>query len=60
MVFPLFYRYHMMMVVEQWFGVHSGETIGRGLLAQILRDCQITRDEFKSLLRSKAIAFRSG
>ncbi|AFY91135.1 MULTISPECIES: type II toxin-antitoxin system HicA family toxin [Chroococcidiopsis] len=30
--------------------VHSGETIGRGLLAQILRDCQITRDEFKSLL----------
>jgi predicted RNA binding protein YcfA (HicA-like mRNA interferase family) len=40
----------MMMVVEQWFGVHSGETIGRGLLAQILRDCQITREEFKSLL----------
>ena len=30
--------------------VHSGETIGRGLLAQILRDCQITRDQFKSLL----------
>ncbi len=30
--------------------VHSGETIGRGLLAQILRDCQITRDEFRSLL----------
>jgi predicted RNA binding protein YcfA (HicA-like mRNA interferase family) len=30
--------------------IHSGETIGRGLLAQILRDCQITRDEFKSLL----------
>jgi predicted RNA binding protein YcfA (HicA-like mRNA interferase family) len=30
--------------------VHSGETIGRGLLAQILRDCQITREEFKSLL----------
>jgi predicted RNA binding protein YcfA (HicA-like mRNA interferase family) len=30
--------------------VHSGETIGRGLLAQILRDCQITRDEFKALL----------
>jgi predicted RNA binding protein YcfA (HicA-like mRNA interferase family) len=30
--------------------VHSGETIGRGLVAQILRDCQITRDEFKSLL----------
>jgi predicted RNA binding protein YcfA (HicA-like mRNA interferase family) len=30
--------------------VHSGETIGRGLIAQILRDCQISRDEFKSLL----------
>ncbi|BAY24578.1 hypothetical protein NIES2100_43730 [Calothrix sp. NIES-2100] len=30
--------------------VHSGETIGRGLLAQILRDCQITRDEFRMLL----------
>lgn len=27
--------------------VHSGETIGRGLLAQILRDCQITREEFR-------------
>ena len=25
--------------------VHRGETIGRGLLAQILRDCEITRDE---------------
>ncbi|MBH8551618.1 type II toxin-antitoxin system HicA family toxin [Nostocaceae cyanobacterium CENA357] len=30
--------------------VHSGETIGRGLLAQILRDCQITREEFRQLL----------
>ncbi len=30
--------------------VHSGETIGRGLLAQILRDCQITREEFRTLL----------
>jgi predicted RNA binding protein YcfA (HicA-like mRNA interferase family) len=30
--------------------VHSGETIGRGLLAQILRDCQITREEFRMLL----------
>ncbi|MCL6750824.1 type II toxin-antitoxin system HicA family toxin [Nostoc sp. CCCryo 231-06] len=30
--------------------VHSGETIGRGLLAQILRDCQITREEFRALL----------
>ncbi|MEH2265704.1 type II toxin-antitoxin system HicA family toxin [Nostoc sp.] len=24
--------------------VHSGETIGSGLLTQILRDCEITRD----------------
>ncbi|MDZ8084638.1 MAG: type II toxin-antitoxin system HicA family toxin [Nostoc sp. DedQUE12b] len=30
--------------------VHSGETIGRGLLAQIIRDCQITREEFRELL----------
>ena len=30
--------------------VHSGETIGRGLLAQILRDCQITREDFRTLL----------
>jgi predicted RNA binding protein YcfA (HicA-like mRNA interferase family) len=30
--------------------VHSGEDIGTGLLSQILRDCQITRDEFKELL----------
>ena len=25
--------------------VHRGETIGRGLFAQILRDCEITREE---------------
>jgi len=30
--------------------VHSGETIGSGLLAQILRDCELTRDEFRTLL----------
>ncbi|MBD2412273.1 hypothetical protein FACHB389_33075 [Nostoc calcicola FACHB-389] len=30
--------------------VHSGETIGFGLLAQILRDCQISREEFRKLL----------
>jgi predicted RNA binding protein YcfA (HicA-like mRNA interferase family) len=27
--------------------VHRGETIGRGLLAQILRDCEITKDELQ-------------
>lgn len=27
--------------------VHRGETIGRGLLAQILRDCEITREELQ-------------
>jgi len=27
--------------------VHRGEIIGRGLLAQILRDCEITRDELQ-------------
>jgi len=30
--------------------VHSGETIGPGLLAAILRDCEIERDEFVTLL----------
>ncbi|MGH7309391.1 MAG: type II toxin-antitoxin system HicA family toxin [Candidatus Rokuibacteriota bacterium] len=30
--------------------VHSGETIGPGLLAAILRDCEIERDEFLALL----------
>lgn len=30
--------------------VHRGETIGRGLLAQILRDCEITRDELQEQL----------
>lgn len=30
--------------------VHSGETIGRGLLSQILRDTTITRDDFWDLL----------
>jgi len=30
--------------------VHRGESIGRGLLAQILRDCEITADDLKKLL----------
>ncbi|NJL84495.1 MAG: type II toxin-antitoxin system HicA family toxin [Chloroflexaceae bacterium] len=30
--------------------VHSGENIGSGLLSQILRDCNITKDELRSLL----------
>lgn len=30
--------------------VHSGETIGRGLLAQILRDCEITIEELRKTL----------
>jgi len=30
--------------------LHRGETIGRGLLAQILRDCDITREELKKKL----------
>jgi predicted RNA binding protein YcfA (HicA-like mRNA interferase family) len=29
---------------------HSGETIGPGLLHKILRDCQLSIDEFKKLL----------
>jgi predicted RNA binding protein YcfA (HicA-like mRNA interferase family) len=30
--------------------VHRGETIGRGLLAQILKDCEITRDDLRKML----------
>jgi len=30
--------------------VHRGETIGRGLLAQILKDCEITRDDLREML----------
>ena len=30
--------------------VHSGEAIGRGLLARILRDCEMTRDDLASAL----------
>lgn len=30
--------------------VHSGETLGRGLLSQILRDCKLTKDDFAQLL----------
>lgn len=30
--------------------VHRNETIGRGLMAQILRDCDITRDELQEYL----------
>ena len=27
--------------------VHRGETIGRGLVAQIIRDCEITREDIQ-------------
>jgi predicted RNA binding protein YcfA (HicA-like mRNA interferase family) len=30
--------------------VHGGETIGRGLLAQIIRDCETSAEELKKLL----------
>lgn len=30
--------------------VHSGETIGPGLLAAILRDCDVNREGFAALL----------
>ena len=30
--------------------VHAGETIGPGLLTKILRDCELTRDQFVALL----------
>jgi len=30
--------------------VHAGETIGRGLLSQIMRDCEISVEELKKFL----------
>jgi predicted RNA binding protein YcfA (HicA-like mRNA interferase family) len=30
--------------------VHAGETIGRGLLAQIMRDCEISLEDLNKLL----------
>ena len=30
--------------------VHSGETIGPGLFAKILRDCDLTREQFQKFL----------
>jgi predicted RNA binding protein YcfA (HicA-like mRNA interferase family) len=30
--------------------VHAGETIGRGLMGKILRDCGLDREEFRALL----------
>jgi predicted RNA binding protein YcfA (HicA-like mRNA interferase family) len=30
--------------------VHRGETIGRGLLAQILRDCELAREDLQRVL----------
>jgi len=30
--------------------VHAGETLGPGLLTAILRDCEVSRDQFAALL----------
>lgn len=30
--------------------IHAGETIGRGLLSQIMRDCEISAEELKKIL----------
>ena len=30
--------------------VHSGQTIGPGLISKILRDCELTREEFAKRL----------
>lgn len=30
--------------------IHTGETIGRGLLSQIIRDCEISVEELKKFL----------
>jgi predicted RNA binding protein YcfA (HicA-like mRNA interferase family) len=33
--------------------VHSGETIGPGLLSKILRDCQMTVEDLQKLLQAR-------
>ncbi|MBK5964512.1 hypothetical protein CCR95_10560 [Thiocystis minor] len=30
--------------------VHAGESIGPGLIAKILRDCEMSREQFQSLI----------
>jgi predicted RNA binding protein YcfA (HicA-like mRNA interferase family) len=30
--------------------IHRGETLGPGITSQILKDCEISRDELKNLL----------
>lgn len=30
--------------------VHAGETVGPGLFAKILRDCELSREQLKNLL----------
>jgi predicted RNA binding protein YcfA (HicA-like mRNA interferase family) len=30
--------------------LHTGENIGRGLMAQIMRDCEITAEDLKKIL----------
>jgi len=30
--------------------VHRGETSGRGILARIIRDCEITREDLRKML----------
>lgn len=30
--------------------VHSGETIGSGLMAKILKDCELSREDLQNLL----------
>lgn len=29
---------------------HAGETLGPGLIIKVLRDCELTRDQFRALL----------
>lgn len=36
--------------VDGRWPAHAGETIGRGLLSQIIRDCEISAEELKKFL----------
>ena len=42
--------YVMRMGERLWFYVHSGDTLGSGILLKILKDCALNRDALQELL----------
>jgi predicted RNA binding protein YcfA (HicA-like mRNA interferase family) len=42
--------HHFMRHPDDGGSIHAGETIGPSLMGKILRDCELTREEFALLL----------